>query len=196
MSLLAPSRPNRINGPGPYNWTREEFHRLGDFGWFEGRRAMLIHGNLIEEGPMNPPHASGVRRVAKQLEQLFGSNFAVSVQLPVNLDADTDPHPDVCVARGSIDTYDTRHPEPQDIVLVVEVADTSLKFDLTTKATLYAEAGIPEYWVLDVIQQQLHVLRDPVNGVYTNVQVLNDSDHVVAVDSAAATQLPVSSFLR
>ena len=196
MSLLAPSRPNRTNGPGPYTWTREEFHRLGDFGWFEGRRAMLIHGNLIEEGPMATPHASGVRRVSKLLEQLFGSNFAVSVQLPVNLDADTDPHPDVCVARGSIDTYDTRHPEPQDLVLVVEIADTSLKFDLTTKATLYAEAGIPEYWVLDVIQKQLHVLREPMDSAYSSVQVLSDTARVLPILAPTTTDLPVHELLR
>jgi Uma2 family endonuclease len=196
MSLLAPSRPKLPNGPGPYAWTREEFHRLGDIGWFEGRRAMLIHGALIEEGPMNPPHASGVRRVAKRLESVFGNSYAVSVQLPVNLDADTDPHPDVCVARGNIDTYDTRHPEPQDLVLVIEVADTSLRFDLTTKATLYAEAGIPEYWVLDVVNQQLHVLRDPVNGAYNSVQLLTDTQQVSPLLAHSAQLISVHEFLR
>ena len=145
-------------------WTVEEFHRLGELGIFEGRRAMLIHGSILEEGPMNPPHAIASTKTEDLIRDLFGQGYHVRVQKPMVFGLSIDPEPDVAVVRGRPADY-TSH--PTTAALIVEVSDTSLKYDTTEKAMLYATAGIPEYWVLDLNARQLHVYRAPVNGVYT-----------------------------
>ena len=145
-------------------WTVEEFHRLGELGIFEGRRAMLIHGSILEEGPMNPPHAIAIELVADALRSIFGSGWRMRIQMPILLGREIDPEPDFAFVRGSA-RGTTIH--PTTAALIVEVSDTSLKYDTTEKAVLYATAGIPEYWVLDLNARQLHVYRQPVDGVYT-----------------------------
>ena len=145
-------------------WTVEEFHRLGELGIFEGRRAMLIHGSILEEGPMNPPHAIASTKTEDLIRDVFGRGYHVRVQKPMVFGLSVDPEPDVAVVRGRPADY-TSH--PTTAALIVEVSDTSLKYDMTEKAVLYATAGIPEYWVLDLNARQLHVYRQPVDGVYT-----------------------------
>lgn len=145
-------------------WTVEEFHRLGELGIFEGRRAMLIHGSILEEGPMNPPHAIAIELVADALRSVFGSGWRMRIQMPMLLGREIDPEPDFAFIQGSA-RGSTVH--PTTAALIVEVSDTSLKYDTTEKAALYATAGIPEYWVLDLNARQLHVYRAPVDGTYT-----------------------------
>ena len=150
--------------PAAKLWTVEEFHRLGELGIFEGRRAMLIHGSILEEGPMNPPHAIASTKTEDLIRDLFGRGYHVRVQKPMVFGLSIDPEPDVAVVRGRPADY-TSH--PTTAALIVEVSDTSLKYDTTEKAMLYATAGIPEYWVLDLNARQLHVYRAPVDGAYT-----------------------------
>ncbi len=155
------AKPSSAPTPTPRLWTRLEFQNLGDQGLFEGRRASLIRGVIYEEGPMNGPHVVSLRKVGRWLDRLFPVGHDVRTQVPLDLGADTEPHPDVALVTGSIDDYLVDHPTPAQTLLVVEVADTSLQYDLTTKAELYAEAGIAEYWVLDVENRTLAVLRAP-----------------------------------
>ncbi len=145
-------------GPQPKRWTVAQFHQLGDLGVFEGRRAMLIDGVIVEEGPMNPPHAIATTLVADALRTAFGAGWFPRVQMPVVLGPLTDPEPDVAVVPGTARDYTTH---PTTAALVVEVADTSLAYDLGEKASLYAAGGIADYWVLDVAGRVLHVFRDP-----------------------------------
>ncbi len=160
-AVLTPPRPapTAPAGPRAFRWTLALFHRLGDLGCFEGRRAKLIDGQLIEEGPMDPPHALALERSDAVLRVAFGRGWRFRIQTPLVLSQTTDPLPDIAVIRGSVQGQ-TTHPTAAD--LVVEVADSSLNFDLTTKAELYATAGILDYWVLDVDGRTLHMLRDPV----------------------------------
>jgi Uma2 family endonuclease len=134
------------------------FHQLGDMGLFKGRRAMLIHGVLLEQGMMNPPHAMAGELTEEVLRTLFGVGWRVRVQKPLVLGLDTDPEPDIAIVRGVV-RGNTDHPSVAD--LVVEISDTTLDADLSTKAELYATAGIPEYWVLDVDGRRLFVFRTP-----------------------------------
>jgi len=139
-------------------WTVEQFHYLGDLGMFEGQRAMLIDGMVVEEGPMNPPHRIARELTENALRAAFGSGWRVCTQMPLVLNQTTDPEPDVALVAGSPRSVTTH---PTTAALVVEVSDSSLRYDTTTKLSLYAAAGIADYWVLDVNARQLLVFRAP-----------------------------------
>ncbi|HEV3384646.1 MAG TPA: Uma2 family endonuclease [Gemmata sp.] len=141
-----------------HTWTIDQFHHLGDLGMFEARRAMLINGDIIEQRPMSEPHRIALELTADAMRAAFGSGWRVCVQMPLALGQTTDPSPDVAVIAGSVRGTSTH---PSTAALVIEVADTSLNYDTTTKAELYATAGIADYWVVDVTGRQLLVFRDP-----------------------------------
>jgi Uma2 family endonuclease len=135
------------------------FHAANASGAFAGRRPILVRGVLLEQGPMNPPHAVGIELLTEAIRLVFGKGWCVRVQTPLVLGPDTDPLPDVTIVAGAPRDFATTH--PTTAALVVEVSDTTLAFDTTDKAELYATAGIPDYWVLDLNGRQLHVFRDP-----------------------------------
>ncbi len=157
--LTPPPMATSSPGPRPFRWTLARFHQLADMGWFEGRRASLIHGQLIEEGPMNPPHRIALELTDTALRAAFGSGWRPCGQMPLVLGAGNAPQPDLAMVKGS-PRDSAVHPTTAE--LVVEIADSSLDYDTTTKAELYATAGIADYWVLDVDGRQLLVFRDPV----------------------------------
>ena len=184
MSTMSPSSARAaLAVPRPLRWTCAEFHRFGDMGVFEGRRAMLINGVILEEGPMNPPHAVTLGLVREALRTAFGSGWRIRGRSPLVLGQDTDPEPDFAViagtARGS-----SGHPTTAD--LVVEVADSSLDFDTNEKRLLYARAGIRDYWVVDVNGRRLLVYRDPQAGDYATRQSLGPADGVAPLAAPAA----------
>jgi Uma2 family endonuclease len=157
---------------------------LSDLGVFEGRRAMLIGGIILEEGPMNPPHALTLEVVVETLRTSFGSGWRFRSQLPLVLGQNLDPVPDLAVLAGT-PRGSSGHPTMAD--LVVEVADTSLNFDTNEKRLLYAMAGIREYWVVDINGRRLLVYRDPQGGDYTKQQTLGPADAVAPLVLPGAT---------
>jgi Uma2 family endonuclease len=164
-------------------WTCAEFHRFGDMGVFEGRRAMLIDGVILEQGPMSPPHAITLELVKETLRTAFGTVWWLRQQLPLILGQDTDPEPDLAVVPGRARDH-VRHPTTAE--LVVEVADSSLDFDTNVKRLLYAKAGIREYWVVDINGRRLLVYRDPQAGDYNTQQALGPADAVAPLAAPAA----------
>lgn len=190
MTVLAPPLPPRLApganfAPTAKLWTVDEFHRLGELGVFEGRQAMLIDGTILEEGPMNPPHAIASTKAEDLIRDLVGRSFHVRVQKPMVFGLHIDPEPDIAVVRGRPADY-TAH--PTTAALIVEVSDSSLKYDTAEKADLYSAAGIPEYWVLDLNGRQLMVFRDPTeNGYGTKFTVAADG----AVAPLAKPDAPV-----
>jgi Uma2 family endonuclease len=153
-------------------------------GVFEGRRAMLINGVIMEEGPMNPPHAITLELVENALRAAFGAGWRFRSQSPLVLGQDLDPEPDFAVIAGN-PRGSTGHPTMAD--LVVEVADSSLNFDTNDKRLLYARAGMREYWVVDINARQLLVYRDPQSGDYSTRQALGPADAVSPLAAPAAT---------
>lgn len=152
--------PPPVTGwPRPLRWTVALFHAVNSTGAFAGRRPMLIRGVLIEQGPMNEPHATGVEKTTERMRLVFGSGWRCRGQLPLVLGLDTDPMPDLAIMPG--DSLNPTRAHPTTAALVVEVSDTTLTTDMTEKAELYATAGIAEYWVLDLNARVLHVYRDP-----------------------------------
>jgi Uma2 family endonuclease len=144
---------------------------------------MLIDGVILEEGPMNPPHAVTLELVEEALRTAFGAGWRFRSRSPLVLGQDLDPEPDFAVIAGT-PRGTSAHPTTSD--LVVEVADSSLAFDTNEKRLLYARAGIREYWVVDVNGRRLLVYRDPRAGDYATQQALGPADAVAPLAKPTA----------
>lgn len=162
-AVLTPPQPPTTAapaaGPQPWLWTVAEFNDLGDRGLFEGRRAYLIDGVIWEQGPMNEPHAVALALVLRVLMVAFGPTWHLRGQSPLNVGERTNPQPDYAVVPG--DPRDYLAAQPGTAGLVVEISDSTLAEDTTTKAEKYATAGVEDYWVLDLEGRRLIVFRDP-----------------------------------
>jgi Uma2 family endonuclease len=153
----ATTPPPANSGPKSWRWTRDQYYKLGELGFFDGKRVELIRGEIIEMSPQGWPHAVGKSKVADALRAAFAGIGTVMEQTP-HPTPDSDPEPDVRVIAGRYEDY-TDH--PPTALLLVEVADSTLAYDTTTKAELYATAGVADYWVLDLTNRLLLVFRDP-----------------------------------
>ncbi len=147
-----------ITEPTPRRWTREEYYRVAQTGVFDGQRVELIDGRILAMSPQTVRHANTIAKTLAELMRAFAGKAHVRPQLPLRLLDGTEPEPDLAVIPGSPDDY-TDHPARAE--LVVEVADSSLAFDRTTKASLYAAAGIGEYWLINLKDHQVEVHREP-----------------------------------
>jgi Uma2 family endonuclease len=179
-------------------WTREEFYRMAELGLFDGQRAELIEGEVMVLSPQNWPHASTVDQVAEALRLALPAGFWVRAQLPLSLGMSSDPEPDVSVVPGRRSNYSGH---PTSAVLIVEVSDTSLDYDRTRKASLYARAGIRDYWVVNLVDRQVEVYRDPAPDPsqpyghgYANSTTLAPPAAVSPL-AAPAVSLPVADLL-
>jgi Uma2 family endonuclease len=137
--------------PMPKRFTCAEFHQLGDMGWFQGRRAMLIDGEIMEMPVSNPPHAVAVTLPDYKLKKVFTAGFVVRILMPLVLGLMMDPEPDLAVVTGSARDYLAAH--PTTALLTMEISDSSLPFDTTGKASIYAAGNIPDYWVVDLVNR-------------------------------------------
>jgi Uma2 family endonuclease len=175
-------------------WTRVEYDRLIECGVFGPEdRIELLGGLLVVREPQGSPHALGIRMAEEALRAVFASGWDVRVQLPVALDDDSEPEPDVSVVPGSFRDY--RHGHPPRAVLIVEVAESSLALDRGEKAGLYARAGLADYWIVNLVDHVLEVYRDPVADAgaphgwrYASVVTLRSGDVVIPL---AATASPI-----
>ena len=148
-----------LSDPQLHLWTREEYHRIGALGLFDGKRVQLIQGQVIEMSPMKSRHATGILRAIRALEKNLPEGMHLRPQLPLALGDQSEPEPDVAVITGSLEDYEKQH--PTTALLVVEVSDTTLTFDQTVKAALYAQSGIPEYWILNLVEACVEIYRSP-----------------------------------
>ena len=151
-------------------FTVDEFYRMADAGILpEDGRFELIRGEIIEMPMPVSPHAGRVKRLNYVLTSRLGEAAIISVQDPVRLDLYSQPFPDIALLKFRDDFYTEAHPVPGDVLLVVEVADTSVWYDTKVKAGLYAEFGIPEYWLLDIHNDVVVIRTDPADGHYRQV---------------------------
>src|SRR5262245_176124 len=140
-------------------WTRVEYDRLADLGVFEGEPLELIGGQLIVAEPKGAYHGSAVTAAEYALRAALPSGWIVRTQQPVSLDDESEPEPDIAVVPGRPGDY--RHAHPARPPLAVEVADSSLAFDRKQKGSLYARAGIPDYWIVNLVDRVVEIYRDP-----------------------------------
>jgi Uma2 family endonuclease len=154
------STVRRQAGVRPWRWSKADYYRLGELGYFQGRRVELIEGRLMVHSPQNSLHAGTVEDVTELLSDLFRPGHRVRCQLPLDLGLRTEPEPDLAVVAGTRGQYRNAH--PTSAVLVVEVSDTTLAYDRDTKGSLYARGGINDYWIVNLVGRQVEVYRDPI----------------------------------
>jgi Uma2 family endonuclease len=156
--------------------TVQDYHRMAEIGIFSpDERVELLDGNLISMVAKVTAHSSATTRTRRVLETGLGKQVCVRIQDPVQLDDYSEPEPDIAIAALDPLEYAAHHPQPSEIFLLIEVADTSLAFDLGAKALAYARSGIAEYWVLDVQARKLYVLRSPTVQGYQSEVVLDET---------------------
>jgi Uma2 family endonuclease len=155
-----------------YLFTAEQYHQMGEAGVFlPGDRVELIEGEIIAMNPIGDPHAGGVNRLNRLIDRRIGDDALVAIQNPVRLALRNEPEPDLAILRFRADFYASKGPTPEDVLLLIEVADSSVAFDRNVKARLYARYNIPEYWLVDLGRQRVTVFRQPSPEGYRSMQV-------------------------
>jgi Uma2 family endonuclease len=165
-----------------YRFTADEYRRMGEAGILpEDARVELIGGEIIRMSPTGHRHVAGVNRCNRLFSRAVGERALVSIQNPVDLGPHDEPEPDVSLLRPRTDDYADELPRPADVLLLVEVADSSLEYDRQTKLPLYAGAGIPEAWLLNLREGRLEVHREPGPEGYLVSRVYRPGERVAAL---------------
>ena len=169
-------------------FTVDEYHRMGEAGILhEDDRVELLDGQIVQMSPIGIRHAACVNRLNALFAGLAGNRATVSVQNPLVLGEYEEPQPDVVVLRYRRDGYQTDHPRPPDTLLVVEVGDTSVASDRLRKIPLYARAGVPEAWLVNLSGDEIEVYQQPSGGHYTRVRTVRRGETLTLLESPAIT---------
>jgi Uma2 family endonuclease len=192
-TALSLPEDTRIVPPLPvYRFTVEEYHHLIEIGAFKpSDRIELIHGWLVPKVSHNPPHASVLRILLREITAALPADWFPRSQLPITM-ADSEPEPELAVVRGSDEHYLSAHPKPKDVALVAEVADSSLAQDRGVKLELYASVRIPVYWIINLIDGIVEVYNEPRGGkqpTYRSRHVYHPGDQVPLVLAGAQVAL-------
>ncbi len=168
--------------PRVHQWTRDEFYKMDEAGLFDGKRVELIEGQVIEMSAIYGPHATAVTLADETLREIFGRGWVVRVQNPLSFET-SDPQPDVAVIVGK--ARDFRDTHPATAALIIEVADSSLIYDRNYKSSLYAKAGIADYWIVNLQDEWLEVHRRPIANAkaqfgfsYADIRIFKAGDNV------------------
>jgi Uma2 family endonuclease len=183
-----------LERPLRHSVTAEEFLRMGEAGVFGPEaRLELIEGEIVEMAPIGSPHASSVAIFNSLLVRCSGDTALVWVQSPIWINERSFPQPDLVLLKSRTDRYAKSHPRPVDVLLVIEVSDTTLAYDLGTKVPLYARAGIPETWVVDLNAREVRVFREPAASGYRTVFTVGLGG-VVSAQLLPAASFPVAEL--
>lgn len=163
--------------------TAEEYYQMVEGGILKpDEKLELINGQIIQKMvPQSTPHAAMIRRTNRAFRAFADKDVLVENQMPLDLGGLSQPEPDVVIVKPDPLDYEDHHPTAVDTYLIIEVANSTLQSDLTAKNMLYAKAGIADYWVLDVQNRQLHVLRQPTEKGYKEITVLDETQAIAAL---------------
>jgi len=176
-------------------FTVDEYHRMGDVGLLaEDDRVELIAGEIIEMTPIGSRHAVSVARLAMLFQERLGRRVVVWPQNPIRLGEHSEPQPDVALLRPELDSYASRLPGPEDVLLLVEVADSSLAYDRQIKLPLYASFGVREVWLVDLEAGAIEVYRQPGPSEYAVREVVRRGS-AVAAEAVGGLTLRVDDVL-
>jgi Uma2 family endonuclease len=181
-------------------FSRAEYERLIELGVFQpGEAIELLGGELVVAEPQGAAHYTAIVKTMRALQAAFGAGWTVRMQGPIGLDDESEPEPDVAVVRGTVEDYSRAH--PQRPALTVEVAESSLIIDRQHKASLYARAGLSDYWIVNLVDRVLEVYREPVPDPaapfgwrYAQSEVFNASERVTPL-AAPGSSVNVSHLL-
>jgi Uma2 family endonuclease len=178
-------------------WTVDEYYQMAKIGILQpDEKVELIAGQIIRNmTPQGSFHAAAITRTNRLFNQPTQPRFLVRSQLPIQLDNRSEPEPDIALVKSDRLDYDDRHPKAEEVYLIIEIADSTLKTDLTLKNKVYAEANIADYWVLDLTKRQLYVYRQPTEEGYQKEQIVSEQDNISPL-AFPNLQLKVGEMLR
>lgn len=157
-----------------FRFTISQYHQMSEAGILsENDKVELINGEIIEMSPIGRRHTACVNRLNSVFSELLGKKVIVAVQNPILLNNLSEPEPDIALLKPRTDFYESGHPQPQDIFLLIEVADSSIEYDRDVKIPLYASSGITQVWLVDIYQQVIIVYRYPSENGYRDIQTLS-----------------------
>jgi Uma2 family endonuclease len=166
-----------------YVWTREEYYRLAETGFFEGKQVELLEGEIFEMSPMKTPHATAVRLIVELMRKIFAAGFIVDSQMPLSFSQKSEPEPDIAIVKGEIRDFMESHPAFAE--LIIEVSDTTLSYDRKRKGSLYAKNNIQDYWIVNLKDRRLEIYRRPITDDETlygfgfgEIQIFTEADTV------------------
>jgi Uma2 family endonuclease len=175
--------------------TVDEYYRMAEVGILPpDARVELIEGEIIDMAPIGTGHGGTVIQLTELLRDAARGRAHVLVQLPVRLSDISEPEPDFALVKPRADFYKNKHPGPADTFLIIEVSESSLRYDLQVKAPLYARHGVPEYWVIDLKGRQVTFFRSPESGQYADV-TSTESPGVVAPAALPDVQIDLTHVL-
>lgn len=179
--------------PQPVLWSKSQYHRMGEMDWFESLRVELIDGEIIQMSPISSPHWKSVILTGAALRSIFGDGFTVAEQNAFDGGPRSEPQPDVAVYEGGVRDFQAI---PSHALLIVEVSLTTLRFDQTRKARLYAAAGVADYWIVNLADRVLEVRRQPSvkTGSYAEIRTL-DADASLSPLAAPEASIAVADLL-
>lgn len=182
-----------------WHWKRSEYERLVDLGLFHDKPVELIGGQLLAAEPQGSYHATGIGVANEVLRAILPPGWYIRTQMPMALDEESEPEPDLVVVSGSPRSYQEAHPNRAGLVL--EVADSSLAFDRDEKGSLYARAGIADYWIVNLADRVVEVYRDPApdaaaayGWTYRSLEVVRPADSI-ALLAVPSARVAVSALL-
>lgn len=187
--------PQPSGSPRRHRFTVDEYYRMARAGVFgEDDRVELIEGGLVDMSPIGPEHAGATSYLSHALLARLRERAQVRVQLPLRIDATSEPEPDLLLVRPRDDHYRSAHPQPEDVLLLIEVAETSRDYDRQIKLPLYARAEIPEVWLADLVERTVAVHRQPRDGRYGELQTYGPGE-VLRCDALPELEIPVDGIL-
>jgi Uma2 family endonuclease len=176
-------------------WTIDDYHQMITAGILDDRRVELLKGEIVEMSPEGEPHAYFSTEAGEYLTRILGERATIRPAKPITLANNSEPEPDIAIAQRLGREYLNHHPYAENIFWLIEYSDSSLDKDLETKTKIYAEAEIPEYWVVNLKKRQLIVFREPQDGEYTSKSTVTGGTiyPIAFPDIAVAVDLIVSA---
>jgi len=160
-----------------HRFSVEDYYRMAETGVLRpGKRVELLDGKIIDMSPIGPFHGGLVNRLSRLFNQLSNNRWLVSVQNPLRVDDHSEPEPDVMLLKPAADDYTSRHPQPQDVFLLIEVADSTLEYDRAEKLPVYGRAGVAEVWIVNLPDAAIEVYREPHFTGYSSRTILRAGD--------------------
>ncbi|NUO01449.1 MAG: Uma2 family endonuclease [Saprospiraceae bacterium] len=159
--------------------TVSDYHKMGEAGILPERRIELINGEIIEMSPIGSRNAAMVDKISNLFTHLLFRKAIVRVQNPIGINHITEPEPDIAILKYRSDFYKNDHPQPEDVLLVIEISETTLTYDRDVKLPLYADAKIGEYWLVNLKKEQIEVHTEPVGNDYQSRKLVNKNGHLI-----------------
>lgn len=169
----------------------KEYHKMAEVGILKPTdKVELVHGEIIEMSPVGSKHASIVKRLSRLLNEIAKNGATIGVQDPVVLDISNEPEPDISILKYRADDYSESHPGSEDVLILIEVSDSTYHYDREVKTSLYAKNSIPEFWIIDVQRRRIEVYLSSDGSEYLRREVLGINDKV----SVLSQQIAISEI--